>query len=92
MHWVAQELEAPNRVLVLRGYVDPADAAARNQFQGQVVVAIGLDGIASLHGLLNASGAPLTREDRAQIERILRESGAVKVVAVRHGKTVTRTK
>lgn len=92
MHWSAQPIESPHRVLIVRGYVDQNGAAAGAPFQGQVLVMIDANGVATPYGMLNASGQPLTREDRAAISEILRNNGAVKVNAQRHGRWVTREK
>ena len=90
MFWFVQTIDAPHRALIVRGYLE-SDAAAKGlPFQAQTLVLVSPAGVATPYGLLNASGQPLTREDRAQIERILRDSGATSVLAQRHGRWVER--
>jgi hypothetical protein len=90
--WSVETLESLHRALIVRGYAKAEGAAKGLPFQAQTIITLSRDGVATPYGLLNASGHPLTRDDRGQIEQIIRASGATSVLAKRHGQWVERTK
>ena len=80
--------------LVLRRYPTGVDApeafAAHARFDGVAHAEIRA-GRAWVEGML-VVGLTLTRQDRREIERLLREHGAVELVADRHGRLIRLAK